>query len=300
MAVKAQPRPLTLPLPGGRSGAAVRVHPLHVADVKVGPDYFERPSGFLWQLRGMGLLTPPWQWVSIPIPAFLVEHPGAGPVLVDTGFHESAAHNKRETLGFAAALLYAIRMEPEQAVPWQLRGRGIDPDDVKTVLMTHLHADHASGIAQFPGAAFVVTAREWEAASGLGIVHGYHADHFDRPYDWRTIEYDDPPAAAYGAFSRTIDLFGDGSVRLISTPGHTFGHQSLLLRLSDGELLLTGDAAYTRRAIDETIVPVYCEDVRAYLQSLAQLQRYVADNPQTPVIPGHDRETWPHLREVYE
>ena len=106
--------------------------------------------------------------------------------------------------------------------------------------------------------------------------------------------------SAYGAFSRTVDLYGDGSVRLLSTPGHTFGHQSLLLRLGGGELLLTADAAYSRRTIDETLVPVFCEDVRGHLASLAEIQRFVADSPDAPVITGHDPQTWPEVAGLYE
>jgi N-acyl homoserine lactone hydrolase len=300
MAVTTEPRPLTLPLPGGQRDATVRVHPLHVADAKVGPEYFDRPSGPLWKQRGMGIFTPRSQWIWIPVPAFLVEHPTAGAVLVDTGFHATAARDKRETLGRVAALAYTLRMDEEQAVPAQLRQRGVDPADVKTVVMTHLHADHASGISQFPDATFVVSRREWETASRLGITHGYHHDHFDQPFDWRAIDYDDPAVTTHVAFSRTVDLFGDGSVRLLFTPGHTFGHQSLLLRLSDRELLLTGDAAYSRRTIDETLVPVFCEDVRAHLSSVAEIQRFVAGSPDAPVITGHDPETWPDVAERYE
>jgi glyoxylase-like metal-dependent hydrolase (beta-lactamase superfamily II) len=294
VAVTTEARPLTLPLPGGRPDATVRVHPLHVADVKVGPDYFERPTGPLWKPRGMGVFTPRSQWLWIPVPAFLIEHPGAGPLLVDTAFHASAADHPRHTLGRVAALAYSIRMEPEWALPAQLRARGVEPDDVSTVVMTHLHADHASGITQFPGATFVVTAREWETAPRLGVMHGYHRDHFDHPFDWRLIDYQgDPAVTVHETFSRTVDLFGDGSVRLLSTPGHTFGHQSVLLRLAGGALLLTADAAYSRRTIDETLVPVFCEDVRMHLASLAEIRQYVERHPETPVITGHDPDTWP-------
>jgi N-acyl homoserine lactone hydrolase len=300
MAVATQPPPLTLPLPSGRRDATVRVHPLKVADVKVGPDYFERPTGPLWRQRGMGIFTPRSQWMWIPVPAFLIEHPSAGPILVDTGFHASAARDKSETLGRLAAFAYAIRMEPEWAVPAQLSARGVDPQEVRTVVMTHLHADHASGTSQFADATFIVMKREWETAPRLGVMHGYHRDHFPDTYDWRLVDYEGPQVEAHAGFARTIDLLGDGSIRLLFTPGHTFGHQSLLLRLGGGDLLLTGDAAYSRRTIDETLVPVFCEDVRAHLESLAEVQRYVAANPATPVVTGHDPETWPDVQELYE
>ena len=66
----------------------------------------------------------------------------------------------------ALGRLFNAKMKPEEAVPDQLRDRGLDPKSVKTVVMTHLHVDHASGVAQFPDATFVVTQREWESATG--------------------------------------------------------------------------------------------------------------------------------------
>jgi hypothetical protein len=74
----------------------------------------------------------------------------------------------------------------------------------------------------------------------------------------------------------------------------------LLLRLSGGEMLLTADAAYSRRTIDETLVPVFCEDVRAHLSSLAEIQEFVATHTEAPVITGHDPQTWPEVAELYE
>ena len=95
--------------------------------------------------------------------------------------------------------------------------------------MTHLHNDHASGAIQFPDATFVVDAAEWRAACKGGFAEGYRHAHFDQPFDWRTVDYDGGRRRT-PASSASLDLFGDGSVRLLSTPGHTRGHQSILLR----------------------------------------------------------------------
>jgi glyoxylase-like metal-dependent hydrolase (beta-lactamase superfamily II) len=298
--VAAQPKPIALPLPGGRTDATVRVHPISVAEIMVGPRFFDRPGGPLWKPRGMGMFTSRSQWLWLPIPAFLVEHPGAGPFLIDTGMHVSVSDHPRHTLGRVGALGYKLRMEPEWALPAQLHDRGVDPDDVSTVVMTHLHADHASGTVDFPGATFVVTAREWETAPKLGMTHGYHRNHIDQPFDWRLVDYEAPSVAACGTFSRTVDLFGDGSVRLVSTPGHTYGHQSVLLRLTEGELLVAADAAYSIRTIEETLVPVFHEDEELYRRSLAEIQEFVAQTPDAVVIPGHDPETWPRLEPLYQ
>jgi N-acyl homoserine lactone hydrolase len=265
-----------LPLAGGSDGAGVRVHPLRTANMLSPPALLQRPGGRGWLLRGLGLHIPRSRWLALPIPCFLVEHPQAGPFLVDTGMHASVAADPAENLGRLAKAVYSIDMEPADAAPAQIRARGVDPDAIELVLMTHLHYDHASGATQFPNAMFLVERREWEAAGSGGFRQGYHRPHLDPALRWRAIDV--APEA---------DLFGDGSVRLLHTPGHTRGHLSLLLRLAGGErLLLTGDAAYAQRTLDERLLALFVEDDDAYL---ASLDRVIALSHEADhVVCGHD------------
>jgi glyoxylase-like metal-dependent hydrolase (beta-lactamase superfamily II) len=182
-------------------------------------------------------------------------------------------------------------MQPGWAAPAQLRDRGVDPADVGLIVMTHLHYDHASGLAAFPQATIAVDEREWSRARRARLVEGYLGHLFPAANDWRLL-----PGGA-----DAIDLLGDGSIRLLSTPGHTAGHRSVVLRLAAGrELLLTGDAAYARRTIDEDLTPLLTWRDDAYRSSLARLRTWVEEHPGAPVIPGHDAETWATLSEVYE
>ena len=297
----ADPRPARLPLDGGVEGAAVVVHPMRTAEMLAMPRFLQRPRGPLAELRGLGLLTPRSRWTRVPIPCFLVEHPGAGPILVDTGLHASVAENPAATLGRRAKAAYTIHMEPGWSAAEQLRDdHGLEPGDVRLVIMTHLHYDHAGAIADFPRATFVVDAVEWRAATHGGFLQGYRRALFDHPFEWRTVRFDAPEVESFASFGRTLDLLGDGSVRLLSTPGHTKGHVSVLLRLSGGrELLLTADAAYARRTIDETLVPVFVDDVHVYRRSLGEIARYVELTPSASVVCGHDAEGWAAVQDVY-
>jgi N-acyl homoserine lactone hydrolase len=265
-----------LPLAGGSDGAGVRVHPLRTADMLAPPDFLQRPGGPLWQLRGLGLHVARSKWMTLPIPCFLIEHPQAGPFLVDTGLHASVAHDPAENLGRVAKLIYRIDMSAQDAAPAQVRARGFDPGAIGLVVMTHLHYDHASGAPQFPGATFLVERREWDAAQNGGLLQGYHRPHLDPALDWRAIDVD-----------HETDLFGDGSVRLLHTPGHTPGHLSLLLRLQGGgSLLLTADAAYAKQTLDGRWLPLFVDDETAYF---ASLDRLIALAPEADhVVCGHD------------
>jgi glyoxylase-like metal-dependent hydrolase (beta-lactamase superfamily II) len=296
----ADPRPAQLPIAGGREGATVTVQPLRTAEILAMPHFLQRPSGPLAEVRGLGLLTPRSRWSRIPVPCFLVEHPGVGAILVDTGLQASVAEHPAATLGHRAALVMDIAMEAGWAAAAQLRERGVEPEDVRVAIMTHLHYDHAGAVADFPQATFVVDAAEWAAASGGGFLHGYRRALIDHPFDWRLLSFDASEVGSFASFGRAIDLFADGSVQLLSTPGHSKGHLSVLLRLSGGrELLLTADAAYARRSIDDGLVPVFVDDVHRYRRSLAEIRRYVEQTPSATVICGHDAEGWADVHSVY-
>jgi N-acyl homoserine lactone hydrolase len=298
MATAAEPRPAELPLPGGREGAKVKLHPLLTATVKGPPGWFLREKGRFATLRMIAGSRS--DWLTAPIVAFLVEHPSAGPVVIDTGFHASVAVSPRSNLGRAAGMLYrGIEMKPEQAVAAQLRARGIQPSDVRTVIMTHLHPDHASAIVDFPGATFLLSDVEWEAAAEGGPRQGYVKSQFDHGFDYRLLDFDSDEANSFSGFARSLDVFGDGSVRVVFTPGHTLGHLSVVLRTESGEVLVAGDAIFMHRTLDEDRLPWAVPDEHLFRRSLREIRQYVKETPDALVIPGHDWEAWQKLKASY-
>ena len=300
MATAAEPRPAELPLPGGRRGAAVRLHPLLCGRSIAPPAYLLREQGRLAPLRALGIGLRKGDWVPIPIVAFLLEHPGAGPVLIDSGLHPSVAVKPAENFGRIPTLAFRdLQMDAGQALPAQLRERGIEPASVKTAVMTHMHVDHASGISEFPEATFVLSRAEWEAATTQGQMHGYVTRQFDHAFDYRLLDFEGPDAESFSGFARSFDLFGDGSVRVVYTPGHTLGHMSVVLRTASGEVLVAGDAIYMRRTLDETHLPSRTEDDHLFRRSLREIQQYVRETPEALVIPGHDWEAWQKLDAAY-
>jgi N-acyl homoserine lactone hydrolase len=303
MATAAEPRPAEPPLAGGRRAATVRLHPLLCGRSIAPPAYLLREPGRRGALRGLGIGVRKRDWIPIPIVAFLLEHPGAGPLLVDTGLHASVAVKPAASFGRLATLAFRdLQMDAGQALPAQLRERGIDPARVATVVMTHMHVDHASGISEFPYATFVVSRAEWDAATTQGRLHGYVTRQFDHAFDYRLVDFDaasDDGPASFSGFARSFDLFGDGSVRAVYTPGHTLGHMSVVARTAGGEVLLAGDAIYVRRNLDDSHLPHRTEDDHLYRRSLREIRQYVQETPDAVVIPGHDWEAWQELEAVY-
>jgi glyoxylase-like metal-dependent hydrolase (beta-lactamase superfamily II) len=238
--------------------------------------------------------------MRIPVPAFLVEHPGTGPMLIDTGLHPSVAVDPKQNFGRVLAFYYrGIKMNSEQAAAAQLRARGLDAADIRYVLMTHMHVDHASAISDFPDATFVLSKQEWDAISE-GKDRGYVERQYDYGFDYRTFDFESPATESFTSFGRSFDLFGDGSVRAVFTPGHTYGHTSYVLRLRDREVLIAADAAYTQRTLDEDVLPFKMVDEHQFRRSLREIQRYRQQTPGALIVPGHDWDSFSALDPVYE
>ncbi|HSI82095.1 MAG TPA: N-acyl homoserine lactonase family protein [Solirubrobacterales bacterium] len=303
MKVHVEPRPLTDPLRGGgAAGTTVAVEPLKVGEVSFPRGALESTGGSFAGLRGIGVGLGRSRWVRVPCQAFLIRHPDAGQVVVDTGLHPSVTAKPAANLGRIATWYAKPKLEPGEDLPAQLRRRNLDPRAVRTVVMTHLHVDHASGMSELGDAAFVVTEAEWRAATTVSrpLLHGYRPAHYDYAFDYRTVSYDGPNVTSYSSFGRTFDLLGDGSIRLVSLPGHTLGHQAVLCRLRDRDLVIAGDAIYTHGQLGSAPLPPRAEDPHTYRRSLQALRQFHRRYPQAVIIPGHDPDFWDSLDERYE
>lgn len=301
MKVQIEPKPLNAPLPRGQEGASVVVEPIKVGELQQPGAFFERTGGPLEKLKMMGIGTPRSRWWTVPCPAFLVRHPTAGPFLVDTGLHGSVAAKPVANLGRIVSWYGKPRLEDGKDLPSQLRDRGIDAREIRLVVMTHLHFDHSSGMSEFPGATFVLSAAEWEdATTGTRpFLRGYRPAHYDYAFDYRAVSFRER-VESYSTFGQTFDLFGDGSVRLAFTPGHSAGHMSVICRLADRDLVIAGDAIYTRAQLETAPGPPRPFDPHTFNRSLQELRLFAQQYPQAVIVPGHDPEVWPTLEKRYE
>ena len=301
MKIHAEPKPLHEPLAGGRQGATVVVEPLISGHVNWPMAMMETPGGRFLTLRLARTLLSSSGRVSVPCPAFLIRHPQAGAILVDTGLHPSVASDPAQNFGRAAMRAATPEQESGQDVPSQLRKRGIEPQKVGVVVMTHLHVDHASAISEFPDSTFVLSEAEWaDATTGSRpAMRGYRPAHYDFVFDYRTVDFGRANVNSYASFARTFDLFGDGSVRLAYTPGHSAGHLSVIARLSERDFVIGGDAIYTSSQLEGGPPPPRPFDAHNWRRSLQELKLFRSQFPDAIVTPGHDPDFYAKLEERY-
>jgi glyoxylase-like metal-dependent hydrolase (beta-lactamase superfamily II) len=277
---------------------SVRLHPINSGEIQLrvmNPRPPRRGPGKLPRtLLGSMFRSAHWY----PVPVFLVEHPSAGPFLIDVGYDPSVATDPARTLGFFFGKVAMKHRLAERGVPEQVGERGVDPADVSLVLVTHLHLDHISASAQWPQATFVADRAERAAATKRGP-GPYVRSHLATIERWREIDYAGADARPFESFGRTVDLFGDGLVRLVSSPGHSPGHQSVLLRLRDRYALICGDAAMSTLELRERVIDGIVVDQDSYLRSGDEARQFMRAHPDTVPIPSHDAELWPRLEAIY-
>jgi N-acyl homoserine lactone hydrolase len=255
--------------------------------------FLKMPRAYAFRPQGLRALARGGPALRAPVLSYIVRHPTEGPVLIDTGLHPDATRSLRDEYGPFFGLMFRSLEPASQTFADHLRAHGVELGDVRTVVMTHLHLDHTGGMRLLPNAEFVVDAREWAAATGrrAGML-GFVAEHLPAPERMRQIdlEHEGEP---HGPFARSVDLLGDGSIRLLSTPGHTPGHLSVLLRLPDDrEVLVVGDAAYTLESIETQRPPLVVGDGKRYKASLAALKEFRDANAGATLIPTHDPDAW--------
>jgi len=215
--------------------------------------------------------------LRIPIPSWLVRHPG-GDVVLDAGLHPALADGP-EALG-PMAKLFTPELAPGGTVGTRLAEHDVDPHGTLTVVVSHGHFDHVGGLCDLPNARLVVQRDEWEVMRSADA-GGYDPALFDLGHDVQTV-------------AGEHDLFGDGAVVTVPTPGHTCGHQSLRVVTEDGPTILTADACYFTHTLDDEVLPPFAFDHDEQLRSLAMLRRERARG--TRIVPGHDAAAFQELR----
>lgn len=291
---------LRTPLPGGSAGAFVTLRPFSTGESGVPRGFLHRvDEPFAYQralLRGARKKFDHWT----PCPIFLLEHPTAGRILIDTGLPAATAHDPKAALGPIASRLYVNRASEEQPLPARLRALGISRGGIDVVVMTHLHFDHAGSLNEIEDAVVVVNKKEWRSAhAGKGLARGYIRKQFDLGHDFRLVDFDATEVNSFASFGRAVDLFGDQSVVLVSTPGHTSGHMSVIVKLKDRECLIAGDAIYSQRSLSAGDLPLIMADEHNYKRSVREIRAYKQMTPSALIIPGHDADFFASLEDVY-
>src|ERR1700761_2157694 len=170
---------------------------------------------------------------------------------------------------------------PKVSLVDQLAKIDVKPEQIKYIGISHYHADHTGQISSFPKATLLIGTREWDAITAPKPAEGVNFKPFE---SWIKGDSKVEPLP----IGLDKDVFGDGSVIVLRTPGHTPGHSSLLVKLQQmGPVILSGDAVHFRENYDSDGVPQFNYDRAQTVASIERIKKILANLKGTLII-QHD------------
>lgn len=215
------------------------------------------------ELDSMALFEDTDEYANTPgtlaVPCFLIRHPD-GNLIWDTGLGDRLAQHKE-----GVAIAEGITARVPVTLRAQLQQLGLAPADTEQVAFSHLHVDHSGNASLFTAALYLLNRKDFDWALGKPT-----------PFGADTESFSFAATAKTQAIELDHDVFGDGSVRILSTPGHTPGHQILLLRLANaGTIILSGDLYHTRDNFRLARIPAINHSRGETLASFERVERLI-------------------------
>jgi N-acyl homoserine lactone hydrolase len=225
---------------------------------------------------------------NIPVPFFLIKH-GEDWVAYDTGLNVLCAKDPMAYLGERAKLFYPV-MKSDDEFRVQIKKLGLKPENLKAVIISHGHWDHAGSLGNFADTKVPIYFQEREMLDIRKV--------FDSKQSFQAYKFADFSSLDkmnVKVVNGVFDLFGDGTIVAFPTPGHTFGHQSLMVRKTgEKPLLLTSDALYTMENLERRVPAGSAPDFTAMIQTIDMFK--MMSMIGATVIPSHDPDYWSKAR----
>jgi N-acyl homoserine lactone hydrolase len=244
-------------------------------------------------LQNFAAMDPP---IVIPVGFYVVKHP-KGNVLFDTGNNDKLIDDKNWWPAGLQGLKPA--MTPDMAIDFQLKKIGLTPDDIKYVVLSHMHLDHGGNAAKFPNSTIVVQKTEIQNAfwPEQGTGGPYVIGDF---LPLRAPNSNYANAQKMMQLDGDLDLFGDGTIIVKRWVAHTPGSQMMTVKLRNfGLAILTGDNVYFRENVDKSIAPnlVLSYDPAGYYRAYEWIRLMMATQ-KADYFTAHDPDAFKAMKKA--
>lgn len=260
------------------STGRVRIRPRNIAG---------NGTPMLWWTLTSRTWSPP-----LPIWSFVIAHP-QGAVLFDTGQDIASVTDAGYYPGGALGWIYrrqvSVDVTAADDLGTQLAALGHPLDSLAFAAISHLHQDHAGGVKRLGDTPVLVSRAELALLDEkTPEMHGVLSRHVPREgVNWRPLDFEPSEDPVLAGFAGAHDVFGDGTLTLLPTPGHSAGSMSLLVRGEGAPLLLVGDVTYEPTLMARGIVPDTGERA-TQLATTATIVALAERLPGLTILAAHD------------
>lgn len=210
-------------------------------------------------------------------PVYLIHHP-KGLLFWDSGLSDDLIHQKE------GVEPWIFHLSLKKTLLSQLEEIGVQPADIDYFAFSHVHLDHTGNANYFKTSTLIMQEKEYNIA--------FNKD--NKPFNYS--DYQDLESSEAIKLNGDYDLFGDGSVQFISTPGHTPGHQSLLVNLKEtGPILISGDICYYQESFQQKGVAKFNSSYKESLSSIEKI-RTLMEHTKAQLWVQHDKDQYDSLK----
>lgn len=267
----------------------IKIHVMKCGEVGVDPavpsrDVSKNPLAYT------GLFRSAKRRIWLPVFTYLIEHP-KGNILVDTGWSSEVRNNPKKAESYRLWFASKPRLPMGSAVDEQIKSRGIALDSLEYVFLTHMDVDHVNGIQMVKGARHIMAAKEEiQAAEGRDVRYWRK--------QWNGISLEEIPLqeTGEGISGESFDVFGDGTIQVIATPGHSAGSVTVLVRNQGNSVLIAGDTGYEKTSWREGRLPGPVFDKEQMVKALGWVNEL--EKKGTTILACHDPEINEQLIEL--
>lgn len=263
---------------------SIKIHAIKTGIVRVKTAQPERKLGGLIRV----IIDKKWAgW--LPIYTWVIDHP-EGVIVVDTGDTAKTTSDPDYFPKWHPYYRTSVQMDikPHEEIGPRLKEMGINQKDVKKIILTHFHTDHAGGLHHFPESEIYVSGKDYNLAKGfVGKLLGYLPHRWPRWFRPIAIPFN---KENFGPFEKSYRITSSGDVFVIPTPGHTPNHISVIVKSEDMLYFLAGDTTYSEELLVKNIPDGVSPRVSKTLDTMSKIRDLGRTEP-TIYLPTHDEKS---------
>lgn len=242
-----------------------------------------------------------WKQVVFPSMFYLIKHPQRGYILYDTGYSDRFL---QETRTFPNKIYKHLTPIIENSIidaKEQLLNRGISPEEISYLVISHFHADHIGGIKDFPRAEFIYFNSAYKSVCSLKgitrVLNGFLPDHLPKKFLEKSKPIDEVRQRVRlnpldDVFERTFDIFGDQSLIAVDLSGHVEGQLGLYFKSEGKEKFLIADSCWQSESYRKNVGPHFIASILMknkgkYYKTLSNIHNLFLSNSEMEIIPSH-------------
>lgn len=242
---------------------------------------------------------------QFPAMVAILKHPSIGYILYDTGYAPRFYEETKSLPYWIYGKVTPVFCSAEESIAYQLQQIGIDPLEIRYIILSHFHADHVAGLKDFPQATIIAMRKAYEDVQGLtgvpAVKKAFIPNLLPEDFTQRIVYIEDKPHISdpfgTGVFPTGYDLFDDGEIIAIEVSGHAKGQIGLYFRTATQLFFLITDACWVSETYRELRMPspiaaLIMDSYRDFLENVRKIHQLHRQLPALRIIPSHCQDIY--------